>query len=58
MRKIPLTVKEYGSTNYIGETETHYLVTQVDREGNIGVQVFALNKEEWELKNDRESKNN
>lgn len=42
--------KEYGGCWYIGETETHYLVTQTDREGYRNSQVYAVSKEEWEIK--------
>ena len=48
-KKLPIA-KEYGACWYIGETETHFLVTQTDREGYNSNKVYAISKDEWEIK--------
>lgn len=48
-RIVPVLYKEYGGYNYIGETETHFLVTVIDREGYCNSVVYALSKNEYRV---------
>ena len=50
VRKIKPEGKVYGAVWYIGETETHYLVLQSDREGFCDAKVSAVSKDEWEIR--------
>ena len=48
--KIKPEGKIYGVWLYVGETETHYLAIEIDREGEIHTVVHALSKIKWKIK--------
>jgi hypothetical protein len=52
-RIVPVLHREYldslGGFNYIGETETHFLVTVIDREGYCNNVVYALSKDKYRV---------
>ena len=54
MKHIELKIKSeskiYGAWIYVGETETHYLATEIDREGEALTVVHALSKIKWKIK--------
>lgn len=49
IRIIPILHEVYGGFNYIGETETHFLVTVIDREGYCNNVVYALSKDKFRV---------
>lgn len=48
--KIKPEDKIYGAWIYVGETGTHYLATEIDREGEALTVVHALSKIKWKIK--------
>jgi hypothetical protein len=48
--KQPVLRMEYGGNVYIGETDTHFLITIIDCEGVKHSVVHALSKEQYKIK--------
>jgi len=49
-RLVPLTYKEYGGWNCIGEVKEYFLATEMDCEGRINNVVHALSKKVWKVR--------